>query len=504
MPPVVRSRLAPPKATAMIEALRGLGYSTATALADIIDNSISASASSVNVEFTWDGDHTRITVLDDGHGMDEQELDRAMRLGERNPLDDRSPDDLGRFGLGLKTASFSQCRCLTVASRKGASVSCLRWDLDVIAGSDDDGWYLLEGPSPGSEALLRVLAAAPGTLVVWERLDRVVTAGFTRQDFLDLIDGVERHLAMVFHRYLEGLRPRLRLTINGTPVKPWDPFLLHHPTTWSSPVERFGSPPHTVEVQCHVLPHKDHLDPATIASAAGPDGWTAQQGFYVYRNARLLMAGSWLGLGQGRSWTKEEAHRLARIRLDLPNSVDRDWKIDIRKSIARPPAAIRARLSRLAEDTRRRARDVFAYRGQIVRTHAAGEVAQAWRAEHYRGGVRYCIDASHPAVKAVLEDAGILGPRIRAMLRIIEETVPVQRIWLDTAEGRETPRVGFAEQSPAEIMAVLEVLYRNLVRRKGFSPVQAREQLLRTAPFNDHPALVASLPDDIASSELSQ
>ena len=504
MPPVVRSRLAPPKATAMIEALRGLGYSTATALADIIDNSISASASSVNVEFTWDGDHSRITVHDDGHGMDEQELDRAMRLGERNPLDDRSPDDLGRFGLGLKTASFSQCRCLTVASRKGASVSCLRWDLDVIAGSDDDGWYLLEGPSPGSEALLRVLAAAPGTLVVWERLDRVVTAGFTRQDFLDLIDGVERHLAMVFHRYLEGLRPRLRLTINGTPVKPWDPFLLHHPTTWSSPVERFGSPPHTVEVQCHVLPHKDHLDPATIASAAGPDGWTAQQGFYVYRNARLLMAGSWLGLGQGRSWTKKEAHRLARIRLDLPNSVDRDWKIDIRKSIARPPAAIRARLSRLAEDTRRRARDVFAYRGQIVRTHAAGEVAQAWRAEHYRGGVRYCIDASHPAVKAVLEDAGILGPRIRAMLRIIEETVPVQRIWLDTAEGRETPRVGFAEQSPAEIMAVLEVLYRNLVRRKGFSPVQAREQLLRTAPFNDHPALVASLPDDIASSELSQ
>ncbi len=238
-------------------------------------------------------------------------------------------------------------------------------------------------------------------------------------------------------------------------------------------------------------------------SAAGLDGWTAQQGFYVYRNARLLLAGSWLGLGQGRSWTKEEAHRLARIRLDLPNSVDRDWKIDIRKSIARPPATLRTRLRRLAEDTRRRARDVFAHRGQIVRAHTAVEVAQAWRAEHYRGGLRYCIDHSHPAVTAVLEDAGALGPPIRAMLRIIEETVPVQRIWLDTAEGHETPRVGFAEQPPAEIRTVLEVVYRNLVRRKGFSPAQAREQLLRMAPFNDYPALVASLPDDIAPSELS-
>ena len=118
-------------------------------------------------------------------------------------------------------------------------------------------------------------------------------------------------------------------------------------------------------MQCHVLPHKDQLTAQQEQSAAGPDGWTAQQGFYVYRNARLLVAGSWLGLGQGRSWTKEEAHRLARIRLDLPNSVDRDWKIDIRKSIARPPAAIRARLGRLAEDTRRRARDVFAHRGQM-------------------------------------------------------------------------------------------------------------------------------------------
>jgi hypothetical protein len=156
----------------------------------------------------------------------------------------------------------------------------------------------------------------------------VVTAGFMKQDFLDLIDGVERHLAMAFHRYLEGLR----LSINGTPVRPWDPFLLHHPTTWSSPVERLGPSPHTVEVQCHVLPHKDHLDPDIVAAAAGPDGWTAQQGFYVYRNARLLVAGSWLGLGQG-------AHGPKRRLIALPEfgSTFRTASIGIGKSTSANP-----------------------------------------------------------------------------------------------------------------------------------------------------------------------
>ena len=112
------SRHAPPKASAMIESLRGLGYTTATALADIIDNSIAASASNINITFIWLGTKSIISILDNGNGMTESELDKGMRLGEINPLENREPTDLGRFGLGLKTASFSQCRRLTVASRK--------------------------------------------------------------------------------------------------------------------------------------------------------------------------------------------------------------------------------------------------------------------------------------------------------------------------------------------------------------------------------------------------
>lgn len=486
----------------MIEALRGLGYSTGTALADIVDNSLAANAANVSIRFVWRDGTASVAVEDDGDGMSDGELERAMRLGDRSPLDERAPQDLGRFGLGLKTASFSQCRRLTVASRKNGEASCLRWDLDVLAASGDDGWRLLEGPAEESAQLVDSIDSREhGTVVLWEQLDRVVTAGFREQDFLDLIDGVERHLAMVFHRFIAGSRPTLSLLINSRAVQPWDPFLSENSATWSSPPDHVGSPGGAVEVQCHVLPHKDRLAAGEYEQAAGPHGWTAQQGFYIYRNRRLLVAGSWLGLGRGRSWTKEEAHRLARIRVDLPNTADFSWKLDIRKSTARPPVEVRERLMRLAEDTRERARRVFAHRGQAVVSGRRDAIVQAWRVEHFAGGIRYRIDESHEAVKAVLNDAGPLRDRLITMLRIVEATLPVQRIWLDTAESQETPRTGFAGQPNEEVTAILLVMYRNMVLRRGMDPELAREQLLRTEPFHQHPELVIGLPDDPSDTE---
>ena len=492
----LKSRSAPPKASAMIEALRGLGYNTQTALADIIDNSIAAKAKCVDIRFVWLGENSRIEIQDDGNGMSAVEIDLAMRLGESNPLDDRSIDDLGRFGMGLKTASFSQCRRLTVASMGSDGYQCLRWDLDVLAKSADGGWHLLEEPANGSEEYLEPLKQkGKGSLVLWEVMDRIISKGFTEKDFLDLIDRVEQHLAMTFHRYIEGIGAKLEITINDRKVSAWDPFLTGHPAKpWHSPTAKapgFKG----VEVECHVLPHKDKLSQADFESAQGPDGWTAQQGFYVYRNKRLLLAGSWLGLGHGRAWTKDEAHRLGRIRLDIPNNSDADWKIDIRKSTARPPVALRKWLVRYAEETRNRARKAFAHRGAAPRTTKGERVTQAWAVKKLADGIKYRIDRDHTSVRDVLDSAGILLPQIQAMLRVIEETVPVQRIWLDTAEQKETPRNGFADESSKEVMGVLEILYKNMVTHKGMSSDDAKERLMRTEPFNAHIDLIKSLPD---------
>jgi len=487
----------------MLESLRGLGYSSATALADIIDNSIGAGATTVEVWFLWRATESCILIKDNGTGMTEVGLDRAMRLGELNPLDSRESGDLGRFGLGLKTASFSQCRKLTVATRRDGAVSCLHWDLDVLANTSDGSWRLMEGPAAAAGEFIEQLPEdRSGTIVVWNGLDRIITPGTSEQDFLDLIDRVERHLAMVFHRYLKGAAAQsVAIKVNGRNIAPWDPFLASNMATWRSPLERISSSDGAFETQCFVLPHRDRLTSREYEDAAGPEGWTAQQGFYVYRNRRLLVAGTWLGLGIGRSWTKEEAHRLARIRLDIPNTADVAWNIDIRKSTARPPIYLRDRLTRMAEDTRARARRVFAHRGLTPAPNIGSPVVPAWKAVRIADSLHYRVDENHPALQVVLENAGPLREEIRAMLRVIEETVPVQRIWLDTAESKEVPRNAFTGAAPEEIGAVLGTLYRSLVVRKGVSPALARERLLATEPFNLYPGLVAALPDLVGSLE---
>ena len=490
-----KTRTAPPRPMAMLESLRGLGYSTAAALADIIDNSISAGAHEVGIDFKWDGEKSRVTVVDDGKGMDDAELEGAMRLGDKNPLTDRDASDLGRFGMGLKTASFSQCRRLTVASVKDNTLCCLRWDLDELAASPNSDWLLFEGPAPASKPFLNGLKGRKhGTLVLWETLDRIVTAGYDADNFNDLIDGVESHLAMVFHRLIQGPHARLKLVLNGRLIAPWDPFMSGHPAKpWTSPVTQHKTGYGIVSVQCHVLPHKDKLTNAEFEANAGPAGWTAQQGFYVYRNERLLVAGGWLGLGNSRAWNREEAHRLARIRLDIPNTADADWKIDVRKSIARPPVALRRWLTQLAENTRDRARRVFAYRGSPTPANGTQPIEQAWRVDRLKSGLRYRIDESHPSVAAVLESASDLKPLIQSMLRVIEETVPVQRIWLDTAENRETPRTGFEGEPNAAVIEVATVLFNDFIDRKGLSVDEARKALLRTEPFQKYPTLIEKL-----------
>lgn len=494
-----KTRYAPPKAGAMLEALRGLGYSTAAALADIVDNSVSAGADEVRIDFSWQGELSRVSVLDNGSGMDDDGLETAMTLGAKNPLAERVSSDLGRFGMGLKTASFSQCRRLTVATKRlGGPVSCLRWDLDEVAKAGDDGWNMLEGTAEGSDSFVKPLDSfQSGTLVLWEILDRIVSTGYDVDHFADLTYDVERRLAMVFHRLLEGNNPDFRLYINGKQVKPWDPFLSGHPAKpWHSPLARMETATGEVEVQCHVLPHKDKLSDDEFKNGGGPEGWTSQQGFYVYRNRRLLLAGGWLGLGHGRAWNREESHRLARIRLDIPNSADAAWKIDVKKSVARPPVSVRPWLTKLAEDTRERARKVFAYRGSPAPGLGGAKVEQAWRVEHLKDGVRYRIDESHPAVSAVIESAGVNAGIVRAMLRVVEETVPVQRIWLDTAEAKEIPRTGFSGEppdAPEGVKNVLRAIYKDMVGRRGMSPGAAAKALSATEPFQIYPALVASL-----------
>ncbi len=129
----IQSTSAEPEASSMIETFRAIGYSVETAIADIIDNSITAGAKNIWIDYDWKGSNTTLSILDDGTGMNNEQLIQAMRPGSRNPLEERSSNDLGRFGLGLKTASFSQSRKFTVFSKaKGYRPVFWTWDLDYV------------------------------------------------------------------------------------------------------------------------------------------------------------------------------------------------------------------------------------------------------------------------------------------------------------------------------------------------------------------------------------
>ena len=218
--------------------------------------------------------------------------------------------------------------------------------------------------------------------------------------FLADAERLDRHLGMVFHRFIQGDAAPIRITINGSRVEAWDPFLQTHDATIPQPAQRIRSPGGPVVVRGFVLPHRDRFrSDEEFEKAGGPEGWNAQQGFYVYRQKRLLSAGGWLGLGGSRMWTREEPSRLARIRIDIPNSADRDWRIDIRKAIARPPDAIRKRLQVIADDVRRKAREVFVHRGLFGARQKTAEVSRIWHVNPDSSGRRYRINRDHELVR---------------------------------------------------------------------------------------------------------
>ena len=481
----------PPRASVLAESLRAFGYNIGTAIADIVDNAISAGASNVWVDFVWSGKDSSIFITDDGCGMSEARLRDAMRLGSRHPGERRAANDLGRFGLGMKTASFSQCRCVTVSTKEVGQKSVLRrWDLDYLAIADS--WQVLLEARQNSERHFQRLDGLPsGTCVLWEHMDRVMRgldsgAESDRDGFIALCEEVERHLALVFHRLLESPF-RLRIFVNEHPVSPFDPFFIST-NTQELPVNPLSSPGGIVLVEPFVMPHESKLlDENERRLAGDPKDWTARQGFYIYRQDRLLVPGSWLGYP---GWRKDEHHKLARIRISLPNTSDEDWQIDVTKSKARPPHLLRDKLLQIGKKTRESARRVYSFRGERISQQAGGGICYVWDQIALRGAMHYRVNRQHPLISVLLEDKIRRGPT-EAALKLIEDTIPVNLIAYQATESQQSPPVT-DEADVTEIRKMMIDSWKAL-RLLGRSSVECLQVLSTAEPFNLHPALLQEI-----------
>ncbi|MGD9596830.1 MAG: ATP-binding protein [Steroidobacteraceae bacterium] len=485
--------IAPPKAASLAESLRAFGYDLPTALADLVDNSITAGAKRVWIDFHWNGSDSAIAVTDDGRGMSVEQLVAAMRLGSQNPREKREPHDLGRFGLGLKTASFSQCRRVTVRTRAGASELSTRcWDLDHLAKVDD--WQLLHSADAAAERHLDRLDKLPrGTAVLWQRLDRLTDRSNAdsekdQQVFLQHAEKARRHLGMVFHRLMSG-RNAVEIRLNDRLIAPWDPFLEDEPATQILAATKLSLRGAVVKVHPFVLPHQSKISKAIHEAAAGIRGWNAHQGFYIYRNLRLLVAGDWLGFG----WAKEEHYKLARIRVDTPNSLDHDWAIDVTKSRALPPPPLRDELRRIAERTRSDAKRVYSHRGAKLTQKADQDRILLWEPMARHDKTFYRINREHPLLKRVVATSNDRAA-LQALLRLIEETIPFPHITISGSERPDTLPGPFDHAAEKQIREVMEQAFLSLVE-SGYGPREAANRLRTIWPFELFPALLAAMAE---------
>jgi len=424
--------------------MRAVGYTLEAAVADLLDNSLSAGARSIRLRFSPYGE-PYVAIIDDGHGMDRAELVAAMRHGSRNPRDVRAPADLGRFGLGLKTASLSQCRQLTVVSlKKGGQVCAARWDLDVITRTEQWTLQLFDREDIATLPFIDDLKGlGAGTVVLWRNLDRLAAGEHSIEQGLgEGMVRVRNHLSLVFHRFLDEPKrdTQVSLSINEDEVRPLDPFLRWHRATHPLPEDRIRVDGQTVVVRPYILPHYSKLKPADLDLAGGEEGLRRQQGFYVYRGKRLIIWGTWFRLAR-----QEELTKLARVQVDIPNSLDHLWTLDIKKSIAHPPVEVRTNLRRILDRISESSRRVYVFRG---RRRNADQSIHVWdRIEGRDGTVTYKVNRDHPLVQALLQKMDEGDETLaQLMLSSLEKTFPVDALYADMASERRALRRDEAEE----------------------------------------------------------
>jgi hypothetical protein len=421
---------ASPSAASLIEGLRDFGYTFNTSVADIIDNSIAASATHIEILASFSSGIPRISFIDNGKGMTGEDLRTAMRPGSQSPKDLRAKFDLGRFGLGLKTASFAQCRKLTVVTRFNGVTNSAKWDLDYVAASNT--WSVLVPAVEGTFGISD-LPEKEGTLILWEEIDRIGVDGDnieSENHFNELLSNLSDHLGLVFHRFLDGHAKRhkkLSIAINGRPIDSVNPFNPSNQRTNRRPEERLSN---GAVVTPYVLPHPKTVSPSEFIAFEGVSGYVNSQGFYLYRVDRLIVWATWFGVAR-----KSPSTKLLRIAIDIDNDSDDKWQINVLKASANLPRDTKRELRKLIDSWRGAARLTFTRRETIRNLDSK---FRTWTRLENDVSIRYQVDMTAPIIEHMLEgfnDDDKL--KVAHLFQIIASDLPVESMFVDLSDHQE-------------------------------------------------------------------
>ena len=484
----MKIKIVDPIPETLLEAMRAIGYSLETSFADVIDNSITAKATSIKISFQDSRlGKPYIAILDDGVGMNEKMLEEAMRHGSSHASIKRDAKDLGRFGLGLKTASQSQSRVLTVITIEKATglVAAARWDLDFLKIQETWSLQILEKQDLGAEEfelpqkeIEELFLKKHGTLIIWQKLDRLIaTLKNDKNDLAQRIMTTSHHLGLVFHRFICA---QLEIKINGVKIESIDPFLEKQKVMpWELGEETIKVNYDSINncevtIKAYILPSLSRLSEADLSSLSGQEGLRKGQGFYIYRANRLVVWGTWFKLVK-----QEELSKLARIKVDIPNSMDHLWSLDIKKSTAYPPEIIKERLKSVITKITEKSKRVITYNGRPTI-----EINSLWTHIHCNEqSFRFEVNRKHPILDALKQklsdnDAG----KLEAYLISLEAAMPYSSIYSMMAADKKSNLKN--DRSVSDILIILaEDLIRNF-KSQGLTDLEALMKILEMEPFS--------------------
>lgn len=430
----------PPEAGKLMGSMRSFGYSFETAIADIIDNSVSADSHEIHLFFPTDANNCYVAILDDGYGMSKDTLFTAMRYGSSACEDDRDENDLGRFGLGMKSASLSQCRILTVISKNSNKISAYRWDYNLIQGQ---GKWLLQDLTKDEISVMphfeELNVQEQGTLVVWQDFDLIEKSsnGLVFTTLREYMANIIVYVGLIFHRFISANKKedRISIFVNKHKVEALDPFLENHNRTTKRKeidiaIEDKNGIERHILAQPFILPFYKDLEDKDIKKLGGAENMRIKQGFYIYRNKRLIIWGTWYGL------QRTELTKNARIRVDIPNSLDDIWSIDVKKQNATIPPMIQRRLRRAVEEAMNISIRQQTHRGRI--TNIDDNINYTWNRLEGRDENHYFYEINRETalfkfVKSKFNESDF--NYVEMLIDEIEKGVPFHQMYIDSANN---------------------------------------------------------------------
>lgn len=422
-----------PYAPNLVESTRSIGYSFETALADIIDNSISNFANRVDVKFSRTGD-PYIAVVDDGIGMTSSELEKAMQYGSSNSLDVRDENDLGRFGLGLKMASMSQCRRLTVITKQRNKISAACWDLDHINNTQNWSLIIFSDDEIKKMRFFDLLNEYnSGTVVLWEKLDRISESPIEfDREFDEKLNFADKHMSLVFHRFLENKLSNsyFELYFNNRLLIPIDPYMLSNPATQPLEEETLFIEKVPVKIKPYITPFASKMTTREKQVLNEYKDLNLKQGLYIYRNKRLIIWGKWF-----RLLSDSELKRLSKVRIDLPNNIDTFWTIDVKKSSAQIPSVIKDKMKQIVVRAVGKSERVYRYRGRKLTRDSFEHI---WNKVSNRDKIQYLINRDTPMFEALSESLD--DDQFKLLdnfLKSLEDSFPYAAVYYDLAKDEQ-------------------------------------------------------------------